>query len=553
MVTATAPSAPPKKSHAPRKMLIIIGIVVVALGVALDLVAMHIQPYLRSLAEDMLSSQFRSDVKIQDFHVIVFPMLRISGKGVELRHHGRTDVPPLISIGEFSGSASLWSLFARPWHVENVQLKGLKIEIPPRQEREGGAFKSKREVQIRIDRLVSDDAELDILPADPDKNPHQFLIHHLDMHAIGPGRGAPFQAQLTNAIPPGEIEVKGNFGPWDSDDPRGTPLSAFYTFQKADLNSIKGISGILSSDGKFGGVLEKIEVQGQTTTPDFSVDTADHPVMLKTEFSATVDGTNGDTLLHPVIAHFLNSTLVCNGAIVKPKDPRRQGKEVELSVVSQDARIEDLLRLVIKAHPPLKGKVNLKTKFDLPPAIKNEQGDKIADVKVMDRLELSGKFGMPAAQFGDEKVRDKVEELSRRGQGHPGDDDVGDAVSQLKGNFGLRDGVISLQNLYFSVTGANVELAGTYNVRSEDLDFHGKLHMQAKPSQAVTGVKSWLLKPFDSFFRKNGVTELPIKVTGNRSHPSFGLDFHHKDNDDKNKKNQDQDKDSKDDQKSSKP
>jgi len=42
----------------------------------------------------------------------------------------------------------------------------------------------------------------------------------------------------------------------------------------------------------------------------------------------------------------------------------------------------------------------------------------------------------------------------------------------------------------------------------------------------TTGIKSFLLKPFDSFFRKNGVTVLPIKVTGTRGQPSFGLDFH---------------------------
>jgi len=35
-----------------------------------------------------------------------------------------------------------------------------------------------------------------------------------------------------------------------------------------------------------------------------------------------------------------------------------------------------------------------------------------------------------------------------------------------------------------------------------------------------------MLKPFDSFFRKGDVTQLPIKVTGTRDKPSFGLDLH---------------------------
>jgi hypothetical protein len=51
---------------------------------------------------------------------------------------------------------------------------------------------------------------------------------------------------------------------------------------------------------------------------------------------------------------------------------------------------------------------------------------------------------------------------------------------------------------------------------------------KAKLSQTMTGAKSFLLKAFDPFFRKNGQTELPIKITGSREHPSFGLDFGHK-------------------------
>ena len=89
--------------------------------------------------------------------------------------------------------------------------------------------------------------------------------------------------------------------------------------------------------------------------------------------------------------------------------------------------------------------------------------------------------------------------------------------------------MISFRSLTFSVTGAEVALNGKYGLDREDLDFHGKLRMKAKLSQTMTGAKSFLLKAFDPFFRKNGKTELPIKITGSRDHPSFGLDFHHKD------------------------
>ena len=48
-----------------------------------------------------------------------------------LRHEGRTDVPPLISIAEFSAEAGILGLLGKPWKIDQVKLKGLVIQIPP--------------------------------------------------------------------------------------------------------------------------------------------------------------------------------------------------------------------------------------------------------------------------------------------------------------------------------------------------------------------------------------------------------------------------------------
>jgi hypothetical protein len=132
------------------------------------------------------------------------------------------------------------------------------------------------------------------------------------------------------------------------------------------------------------------------------------------------------------------------------------------------------------------------------------------------------------AEFTSPVVSAKIAGLSRKAQGQPGNEDAGNSVSELKGNFLLDRGVITFRGLSFSVVGADVGLDGTYDLDHEALDFHGKLKMQAKLSQTMTGFKSFFLKPFDPFFRKNGATVLPIKITGTRDHPAFGLDFHHK-------------------------
>jgi hypothetical protein len=263
-------------------------------------------------------------------------------------------------------------------------------------------------------------------------------------------------------------------------------------------------------------VLSKIEVEGETDTPDFALTRSGTPVALHTSFSATVDGTNGNTLLHPVRAHFLNSNVTAQGDVVRL--PSGRGHEVKLSVVVDDARLEDLLRLAVKAEKPfMTGAIRFHSNFDLPPG----EGD------VIERLQLAGNFGIDKGEFTNPDLGRKVQDLSRRGQGKPEDKDSGSDVSTLSGAFALSGGQLNLQRLSFAVTGAEVRLDGSYGIEKGILDFHGKLRLDAKLSQTMTGYKSVLLRPFNGFFRKQNVTEIPIRIGGTREHPTFGLDFHH--------------------------
>jgi AsmA-like C-terminal region len=510
-----------------RALWIFFGITVLV-GITLAVIAARIEPIIRERAAAALASRFDSEVTIPSLRVSLIGHIYVRGQGLTLRHHGRTDVPPLIEIRQFSASLNWSGLFGKPFHVQQVRLLGLVIHVPPKNKNGSAPEPRPRkepDIPLLVDDLTADDSELDLIPGNPEKEPHVFRIHHLVMHSVGLGHSAPFESQLTNAVPPGEIDVKGHFGPWQGEDPGETPLAADYRFDHADLGVFHGISGILSSSGSFGGVLENIAVEGTTTTPDFTITVAGHPLQLTTDFTATVDGTNGDTLLHPVIARFLHSTLICDGGVVKSKD--RPGREIVLDVTSDHARIEDLMQFAVKTQSPMTGDVRLKTKLDLPPG----HGD------ITDRLRLEGTFGIGGAQFASADVQSKLESLSRRGQGKPQDLDVGSAISNLQGAFVLRDGQLTFEHLTFSVTGATVDLAGTYGLKTEEMDFHGKLHLQAPLSEITTGVKSFLLKPFDPFFRKNGETVLPIRITGRRDQPSFGLDFHHKSEHDESRQN----------------
>jgi hypothetical protein len=200
-----------------------------------------------------------------------------------------------------------------------------------------------------------------------------------------------------------------------------------------------------------------------------------------------------------------------------------RGHDIELNVVLDRARIEDLLQLGVKTEPPvMTGAVEMKTTLSLAPGA----------VDVANRMKLAGNFHVPAAHFSNESVQGKIDSLSLRSQGKPKlvkerpDEDV---TSDLQGTFKLDDGVLSFSFLHFLIPGTHADMVGQYSLDGNTFDFHGTLKLDATLSQMTTGWKSILLKPVDHFFRKDGVgTEVPFKITGTRSEPHFGLDFHRK-------------------------
>ena len=480
--------------------------------------AWRVSPWVHDQVVETLAERLDSEVTIESFEVSFLPRPRFVGRGLVIRYQGRTDLPPFITIREFSGTTDLTGVLRR--RAREVRLEGLEISVPPRRgddlpDVETGGAGDSGEGRTYIDRLVSENARLSILSKDPKKNPKVFDIFTLEMRDVGLAAPAPFTASLTNPIPLGAIDTTGHFGPWRRDAPSLTPLDGEFAF-KADLGTIKGVAGALDSVGSFGGVLERIAATGSTTTPDFSLPSVDAGALpLETRFDAIIDGTNGDVFLTTVDARLGASAFTVSGAIVGVEGVR--GKHVTLDVQGEGARIEDFMRLTVDAErPPLVGPVRFKARLDIRPG----------DEDVVDKLWLTGDFSLDDARFSSRVVQDNVDELSRRGRGTPEDESVDDVVSDMKGEFALKDGMMSIPVVTFRVTGAKVQMAGVYGLRGGTLDFHGDVELDAPMSDMVTGVKSWLLKPFDSLFRKQGAaTRVAIKVEGTKDDPKFGVEI----------------------------
>ncbi len=449
-------------------------------------------------------------------------MVSVRGTGLIVHFHNRIDLPPMFQIKEFSFSLGLGSLFRRERHISGVALRNMVITIPPREKKTEGEKAAKPlggpPPQVIVDRIECDETLLLILSKKPEKEPLDFDIHNLVLTSVDAGQPLAFRGNLTNAKPRGEIATVGKFGPWDNDEPGDSPVSGDYKFTDADLGPFPGIKGILSSTGRYDGQLNSIHTQGETDTPDFALDPVGRPVPLHTEFDATVDGTDGDTYLHPVTATLGHSVIVSNGSIVRV--PSKQGHLITLEVSAPKARLEDVLGLAVKAaKPPMRGPIKIQAKLIIPPGKE----------KTVEKMLLDGDFDADDAHFANSEVREKVASLSRHGLGEPKNEEAGSAISGLRGHFHLENGVITFKNLNFSVEGATILLDGSYKIREGELNFKGQLRLQVALSQTMTGVKSVLAKPLDPFFKKEGAgTVIPIMITGNRENPVFAATVFHK-------------------------
>ncbi len=94
----------------------------------------------------------------------------------------------------------------------------------------------------------------------------------------------------------------------------------------------------------------------------------------------------------------------------------------------------------------------------------------------------------------------------------------------MQGQVTLENSVVTFHPLHYQAPGMKVLLHGTYALDSRMLDLAGTARMDAEVSQMMTGIKSLLLRPFNSLFRKDGVgTEVAIQVTGPQSNPKLAM------------------------------
>ncbi len=538
-------------------------LLLVALGVTVSIVLHRAEPFLRALIIERLQDRFHARVELDSFHVSLMNGLWAEGEGLRIwppaqvagfAANSSTPPRPLINLAEFRFHAPLHYKRGEPIHIYRVELRGLRIDVPPRphstRQNEPAATGVEPGVpadrpssagwesrlpgselfHFKIDNIVCTGAQLTLESSNPAKQPLVFAIQTIKMMHLSPDGSMSFEAELTNPKPAGLILTKGSLGPWTVEDPGVTAIKGDYKFEHADLSVFKGISGTLSSTGSYQGTLRDMNVQGHTDTPNFALAHFGTALPLSTDFRARVDGTNGDTWLDQVNAVLGSSHLNTSGKIVqviesrdssgKPEPPHAVGREIALNATVDHGQIADFLRLTSHTGDPmLTGTLHLKTVIEIPPGTN----------PMHERLRLNGRFLLESAQFTSPKIQERIGELSLRGQGKPEDakhPETADVRSTMTGDFSMDDGVLTLPNLVYTVPGAEIDMKGTYTVDGGGLAFNGTAKMQATLSQMVGGWKGMLLSPADRFFKKDGAgTKVGVHVDGTREDPHFGIDF----------------------------
>jgi hypothetical protein len=473
-------------------------------------------PFTRGTIVKALQEKFSSTVDIKVFHGTYFPPGCVA-EGLTFRRNGDGNTPPIATIEKLTIQGAYWEFFSIPKRVRHVRIDGLRMFISPGSESTSNAVRptgSARQSTMIVDEIIADGAVVEFSSGASARVPLKYEIQKLTLNSVADDRPLSFHAELLNAKPPGEIRTDGHLGPLRPQHVGQTALSGSYVFQRADLGAFSGIEGTLSSAGKFNGVLEHIEVEGNTDTPDFKVSRSDHAVHLKTQFSGVVNGIDGDVSLSSVKAQFGRTALVSR-IEVADKSPS-EGKTVSLAATEQQGRIQDWLLLLAKAErPALAGAMNFRAQVAVPPGTQT----------FIERVNLRGDFGIDAASFVRATTQQAVDNLSLVAEGEKENDDPASVVENLKGHVVLNHAIATFSDLSFTVPGALARLHGTYGLMTQNINLHGSLQLDNKLSKGSKGMKSLLLKSLEPFLKKKNAGEIvPIKVGGTFSHPSYGLD-----------------------------
>jgi hypothetical protein len=486
-----------------RKVLLTTAAIVVLLLIAAAIVAHHYWPFTESAVRADLASDASANVRFGSFHQKYFPPGCVAENVIFQRENS---AEPLITIRRLTIRSYFGGMLHN--HVSLVRAEGMHISLG----NSDFAQTNSSNQQSTVDRLVADDAVLEIRRRDPEHN-LRFVFHKFTMRNLGGTGPVAFSAVFDNPLPAGVLRTSGQFGPWNGSHPDQTPISGKYSLEQADLSVFKGIGGIISSNGDFSGTFKQINLEGSTTTPAFEVTKTHHSLPLATHFTAWVDADNGNVVLHQVKAQFGHNDILAQGTI----GPTANGKRAALlNLRCERGRIEDVFYPFIHSpRSPLTGDAAFTMKVTIPSGHE----------PFLQRLDLRSDFQIHNARFTHEETQRRLNNIAES----PGQKDATETLSDFQGTVAVANGVAHFSYLSVHDQGAAAVFKGSFGLIDERVNMYGKLKTAASLAKTTHGMSSVFAKVLEPFFKKRPhVNVVPVKIGGTYKHPSFGLDLNSK-------------------------
>jgi hypothetical protein len=364
--TVSAPVSEPR-TRSPKARLgwVVGGLVFIVVWVAGGRYVNAHWPYRYRNVEPLLQKVFASQIKIDQYHRTYFPRPGFVATGLTLRRYSAPDLPPIGSARSLLVQGSWVDLLLLRNRVRLVDVEGLHVVIPPvggranQEDFPPGSSADFSGPATVVELLNIHNATLDIMRVNG--NRYSFPIRQLAIRNLRKGGPTSYSVDMQNAWPGGHILAKGSFGPLLPSNLGATPVSGDFTFTSVKLEDIHGLSGGLSSAGRFYGTLTAIEADMTSETPDFAVGKS-KPTRVATSTHVTINGLNANIILHTVDVHTGATAVHAEGDIVGSP------KVTNLEIGVTNGRAQDILRPFFKSEVPITGAVWLHSHARLTPA-----------------------------------------------------------------------------------------------------------------------------------------------------------------------------------------
>ena len=466
-------------------------------------------PFSRAAVIARISRDTGADVAIDRLRTTYFPP-GFDAENIRLNQRG-TGVA-ILSIRRVRIRATYTGIIRKK--VSEIDVEGFQLAAG-----QGHSFGSRSSSgsSFNVAKLVAEDGSLEIFSSDGGHQPFHVSIRSLVLTGIGSSQ-LTFRVAARSARPPADFQADGRLGQFRSNTVKSTPISGRYTVSNADLSVFGGVSGLLSSSGKIGGTLARIEWEGTALVPNFEVAGTGHKGPLQSDYTIFVDTNDAKTELQKIRASFRRSTVLAHGQVSQAASAH--GKTLGLALRMEQGRVDDLLWLVSgQPRPGMTGDIRFDASVELPPA----------PPEFLRRLILRGNVEITRALFTNPKMQLPLNYLSESANGMNKREqraDTQEIPGVIRGAVNDSHAIARLTNVHYSAPGVNASLDGEFNLVDKGINFKGVLATEGKLGDGTTGLKSLLLKiarPFLAIHRQGKITTVLFTIRGSSQHPVLAV------------------------------